>query len=64
MIHFMQAIVASDGKWSVENRIFPQLAPFFANAIIHRPFSQENYEPQLPIDTLFKMVKDTKDIIK
>ena len=60
----MQAIIANDGKVSKENQIFPILAPFFANAIIHRPFSQENYEPQLPFDTLFKMAKDTKDIIK
>lgn len=55
LIHFMQAIIANDGKVASENKIFPQLAPFFANAIIHRPFSQENYDPQLPIDELKKL---------
>lgn len=60
MIHFMQAIIASDGKGSNEDRIFPQLAPFFANAIIHRPFSQDNYDPQLPIDEVKKVIDMAK----
>lgn len=64
MIHFMQAVIAFDGRVSSENQTFPMLAPFFANAIIHRPFSQENYEPQLPIDKLFELAKNTKDLVK
>jgi hypothetical protein len=38
----------------------PQLAPFFANAIIHRPFSQDNYDPQLPIDEVKKVIDMAK----
>lgn len=64
MIHYMQAIIAQDGKGSKNAALMPKLAPFFANAIIHRPFSQENYEPQLPVDNLVKWTKDAKDILE
>jgi len=60
MIHLMQAILANDGKVSEENQTFPKFAPFFANAIIHRPFSQDNYDPQLPIDEVRKVIDMAK----
>lgn len=41
---------------------FSQFAPFFANAIVHRPFSQENYEPQLPVDEILKVLSFGKEI--
>ncbi len=60
MIHYMQAVIAQDWKGDKDSALMSQLAPFFANTIIHRPFSQDNYDPQLPIDEVKKVVDMAK----
>lgn len=60
MASFMQLLIAADAE--VGSKHFTTLVPFFGNAIIHRPFSQDNYDPQLPIDEIAKVADLMKSV--